>query len=119
MKSLRTYINEDESKLARFMRLKQGKSKEEIRKLEMELLRPEKLQMRVGAKMRAVTTLEARSILLVFPTDTSVDLFKKYFKVSKYKGQSAHRIEMLIDFLQVINTGELVYDANKHTFART
>jgi hypothetical protein len=107
------------SRVERYEKLKQQCSKEQIRDLEMQLLIPEKLPPHVGSQTTAKTTVDDRTICIVFPNVSSVDLFKKYFKVSTYKGQTVHSINLLIDLLSSIEDGRIIYDAEQREITCT
>jgi len=119
MNNLRNFIGSENDQVERYAQLKKGCDKEQTRDLEMQLLIPEKIQVHIGSQVTAKTSLDARTVCLVFPSNASIDLFKKYFRVSTYNGQTAHKLDLLIDFLQAIENGELLYDLNKKTFTST
>jgi len=79
------------------------------RKLEKEMLKPEKLKHYTGPKPRA-QTLADRSVKIVFPDDESIELLKKHFRVSKHVENSIAHPELLISFLEKLESGEITYD---------
>jgi len=81
------------------------------RKLEKEMLKPEKLKHYTGPKPRA-QTLADRSVKIIFPNDELMEIFKKHFRVtnSKFVEKSVPNIKLLISFLRKLESKEITYD---------
>lgn len=87
-------------------------SKTELRKLEQRYLKPEKLPPYTGQQPTA-NDLKDKTVKLVFPDRGSLHKFEKHFPVRTYKEQSVTQLELLLQFLDLLEEGKLHYD-KKH-----
>lgn len=86
-----------------------GDGKKALRKFEEGVLTPEKIQP-YGGPPPAPDDLERRSVLVVFPDVEGLNIFRRHFKVSeKACGRSVYQINLLVELLKLVESGELVY----------
>jgi hypothetical protein len=86
------------------------KPKEERRKIEMELGKPEKIPGYFGETPGSTTSIEERTIKIIANDKNELDLIERYFKISSFREKNVRDIDMLISFLLAIDSGHLRYD---------
>jgi hypothetical protein len=106
------------SKIETFKKKSCGKSKQEVRKLEEEMLKPEKLKPYIGKKSFA-DGVKDKSCKIFFNDEEDWDLFNKYFQISVYVEPSVANIKLLIDFLHAMEEGQVNYDTKSRKFTFT
>ena len=118
MKDLRDFLFDgtEESPSEKFERLSKGKSRSEKRRLEKQILRPDKLPPYAGPKPRERTELEDLAIMIILANKEDFNLFKKYFPLakSKYKYVALRNLRLLKEFLNLLESGQLQYDREKN-----
>jgi hypothetical protein len=99
-------------RVARYKELAEGKTEEEKRKLEMRLLKPEKIPPHVTEKANYNTfsPIATHTVHIIFPDDESLALFKRHFKVGQYVKPSLTDIDKLVAILQLLEDEIIVYD---------
>lgn len=85
-------------------------SKEERRKLEMNLLPAEQLPKYTGELPTATNEVESLAVKLFFETEKDVALFKKYFKVLEYIEANCRELTLLRALLEALEGGVIEYD---------
>ena len=96
------------SKVKRFEELAEGKSNDEKRSLERIMLKPNVLQPYAGETPNKSPVLD-RTVTMVMPTDNDMDLFKRHFRTSNYKGLNTRDIGIILALLDSIERGTLQY----------
>ena len=96
-------------RLKQFQELAKGKTKEERRKLEMEMLKPEESSPYTGPQPTRGVISEV-TVKLVFPNKEAFSLFDRHFPIRKYIEQSVSDLKLLIAFLRSLEEGSLTYD---------
>lgn len=102
-------------KVATFAKLSQGKSKEEIRNLEMELLAPEPIPTYIGEARRYVMNSEF-ALKIVFKDQEEMDLFGSIIPIASYMENSATDIKIILDLFKAINSGTVSYNKKSGEF---
>lgn len=83
-----------------FAKQVEGKTEEEKRKIEMAMLKPEKLKPYVGETPKYLNTLDEMSINIVFSNREQYNLFQEFFIISEScKGE---RYVTNLDFLFIL-----------------
>ncbi len=101
----------------RFTKLKKKKkTKEEVRKLEQNLLKPAPLPPYTGKDPDPKDDIEKRAVKIYFGSKKLYKLFTEHFKTTTYIENSCYEIDMLIAFLRAIKKGRLIYDKEKKRF---
>ena len=108
--------NED-NRVKRFAKLVKGKTAQEKRKLEEDLLKPSQLPKYTGPEPSA-QGIEGRAVRMVFPDDESFDAFRRHFSVSTYQQNSISQkqIKPLLAFVRLLDKGVLTYDSKKDKY---
>ena len=106
---------DEEDRVARFQKLAKGKSKEEIRQLEVRLLKPEKLTKysKKPISKGALSGVAAREVKIVMPNKEMFDLLCKHFPVSRHVENSISNPTLLCEFLKLLESGDIVYDKKR------
>jgi len=109
--------NNENERVRRFSKLSKDKSAKEKRQLEEALLQPTQLPQYTGPKPTA-EGVDARTVILVFPDDTSFALFARHFKISKYVRTCISQTSMkpLLAFLRLLDKGGLIYDTKNDRY---
>lgn len=106
------FMSKTRSKSKQFLEQSRGKSKEEVRELEQQMLKPATLPP--YTKEQANTNVLAdRGVKIVFPDMETFELFARHFRVrgvGKAVGNAVTDIKLLILFLEHLESGEIVYD---------
>lgn len=101
-------LRSKEDRLQRkFARRSKGISKQEKRELERKLLKPLRLPVK---RLKTRSPVDERTITLVFPSVGDVELFRRHFRVSEYKGLNTHHLDPLLEFLECLERGSLVFE---------
>lgn len=106
---MREMLGMKDSRVQRFQKAVAGKSKEEVRELERTLLKPNALPPFAG-KRPPRSTIEQRTVKIIFETDESIELFKQFFKVSSFKEQNTREIGAIVALVEAMDRGSLRYD---------
>lgn len=109
---------ETSNKVAQFQKEKKGKSGPEVRKLEEQLLKPDKIPPYAGKQppTSAKDPLSVRTVKMVLSNKDDLLLFKKYFPVLMYVEPCITKIDLLLDFLQELENGKIYYDKKTRQF---
>jgi hypothetical protein len=114
--AIQDFLGEGKSKsrAVKFQELAEGKTQEEKRNLEAQLLKPEKIPAYTHeeTKKSQFSQISAHSVRMVFPDDESLELFKKHFKVSEYVELSLGKpgMDKLLAVVQLLENGQITYD---------
>lgn len=115
--SIRSIIGSKESRVERFLKLAKGRDKEDVRKLEMTLLKPESMRPYTGkAPGRGdYSPMVKLALKVIFHSRESFQLFEKHFLISRPKGleaslRSVESLEKLIALVEALDRGIIEYD---------
>lgn len=103
-------------RVKKFKNLSVGKSKEEIRELEMLLFKPDESTDYTGEVVRHNINSEF-AVKLVFSSQEEWDLLNKYFVVGHYIEKSISKLKLLIDMLKALDNGQLSYNKKDGSFS--
>jgi len=100
------------SRVEKFEGLSEGKTKEEKRQLEVEVLKPDKIPPHVHEKTEysKFSPIASHSVRIVFPDDESLELFKKHFNVSRHVEASLTSMDKFMEIIRLLDDGIIVYD---------
>jgi hypothetical protein len=107
--------NSRPDRLKQFEKLSAGKTKEEIRILEMELLEPEPIQQHIGEERRYVVNSE-HSVKMVFKSKEEMDFFGRFIPIAEFKEKSITDIKIILDLFLAIDSGTVSYDKKTGNF---
>ena len=93
--------------MSRFMKLIKGKSKEEVRDIELALLKPAPLPKYGGKKSSAQSKWLAESITFSFPNKDIVERLGKFIKINTYIENNSYDIALFIEVLKLLENGTL------------
>jgi len=96
----------------KYEELSKGKTEGEKRKLEMQLLKPEKIPPHLSglADKNTFSDIAKRTVKVVFPDSESLTLFRKHFKVSDRIEPSLLGIDKLMAVVQLLEDRKITYD---------
>ena len=95
------FEKQHQNRLDQFNKASKGKTKEEKRALEQQMLRPEKVV--VPLTNDATTDLDKRTIMMVFPDKASFDLFVKHFPIRTCGGNNLADMDGFMQELKLID----------------
>jgi hypothetical protein len=99
------------SRVQRFEKISEGKTKEEIRVLEKTMLEPEKIKPYVY-DAPGKSPVENRTITVVFDSEEDLLLFRNYFEVRDYRGLNLRGSQsaLMMNILYALRDGDITYD---------
>ena len=98
-------------KVKAFKKVKRGRTKKDVRKLEEQMLGPEPIPTYQGENPENYG-IDALTVSIVFPNEKVRDLFGKFLKISYSKVRKAQYvtdISLLINLVEQLDKGELKY----------
>ena len=98
------FEKQHQDRLDQFKKASKGKTKEEKRVLEQQMLRPEKVIVPITNDV--TTDLDKRTIMMVFPDKASFDLFVKHFPIRTCGGNNLADMEKFMRVLKELD-GEI------------
>ena len=102
--------------IAQFLKLvKQAKRKDDIRELELRLLKPKPLPPYHGPKTGR-TSFKQRSLLLVFSNKTFIERFKQFVKINTYNTNNTYHVELFVELLRLLEDGRLKFSNKEGRF---
>jgi len=111
--------SQQESIIEKFTKLIEGKSKEEIREIEMNLLKPEPIPFYNQKKDHKTNNpVHQKSITVTFSDVKYIDLWEKYFKISRNIKNNTYHVGFLIELFRLLEQGKLEYDEKKNRYYR-
>lgn len=111
---MREMLGAGDQRTTRFKKLAKGKTKEEVRELERTLLKPDVIPPFTGERP-AKSSVEQRTVKIIFESDEDIDLFKHFFKVNTYKEQNTREIGAIVALVEAMDRGSLRYDQEQKT----
>jgi len=102
----------EEDRVKKFKKLSKGKTKEEIRALEIKLLKPEPIptNTKEAATKIAAKPLLSRTVKIVMPDSEHYEMLENHFPVSGYVEKSISNATLLCLLLEALESGRIVYD---------
>ena len=104
----------EESRVERYLRLSKNLTKKERRCLEQQLLKPEGIPPFVGHRATH-TSVDDRSVKIIFESDEDFELFRRFFRVNSYKGQNTRDVDIIVALVEALDRGSLEYNATDKT----
>jgi len=101
--------------MKRFAKLIEGKTKEEIRKIEYSLLKPETLPPYMG-KTTAQTEHQKRTVAFTFKTQKDVQKLSSHFQVLTYQGNNLHKTDWLMEIVRLLDIGAMEWREETKSF---
>jgi hypothetical protein len=101
-----------------FEKMSIGKTKQEIRDLEMEMLEPEPLQQHIGEERRYVVNSEF-SAKVVFRNQEDMDFFGRFIPITNYIEHSITELKIIFDLFRWMDAGGVSYDKKSGIFTVT
>jgi hypothetical protein len=92
-----------------FEQASNGKTKEEVREMEMQMLEPEPIPPYTGEEIRYIVNSE-HTVKFVFPNQEAMDLFGKHIPITTYIEKSVTDLKIIFDLFRAIDAGTIVYD---------
>lgn len=111
---MREMLGMKDSRVQRFQKASQDKDKEEVRELERTLLKPDALPPYTG-KRPPRSGIKQRTVKMIFDTDESMELLKRFCKVNTFKEQNSHDVGVIVALLEALDRGSLRYDTEHKT----
>lgn len=105
-------------RVKQFEKMSAGKSKEEVRELEMALLEPEPLQQHIGEEHRYVVNSEFTA-KVVFKCQEDMDFFGEHIPITNYIEHSITELKIFFDLFKWMDDGGVSYDKKSGTFTVT
>ena len=113
------YINKktgEENQIERFQKmLPKMKTKQEVRNLEMHLLRPKPLPEYKGNKAGS-TPFQKRTLLFAFPNGSYIKRLSKFFTIRPHIQNNIYNINFLIELIRLLEKKRVVWDEDKKRF---
>lgn len=113
MSGIRDFVSKD-SRVDAFQKLRRDKKlkKKDLREIEKQLLKPDKLPDYTGPEPTA-ESIDKTSVKLVFLDGEEYKLFTKHFRVSSYIEKSCYHLDKLVAILRALEKGKIRYDEKK------
>lgn len=102
-------------KMKQFEAMTAGKSKEEIRQIEIEMLEPEPIPLYVGEEHRYIVNSE-HTVKFIFANQDEMDFFGKHIPISSYIEKSVTDLKIIFDLLKGMDAGEITYEKKTGRF---
>lgn len=102
-------------RIAQFEKMSAGKSKQEVREMEMEMLEPEPIPEYMGEELRYILNSEF-AVKFLFKDQEEMDFFGKFVKIAVYHERSITNIKIILDLFHAIEKGEISYDKKTGKF---
>ena len=102
-------------KMKLFEKLSKGKTKEEMRELEMTMLGPDPLQQHIGEERRYAVNSECTA-KIVFSCEEEMEFFGKHITITEYVEKSITQIKIFLDLFKAMDAGKISYDKKAGDF---
>ena len=113
------YINkrtQEENQIKRFnAMLPDIKTKQELRNLEMHLLKPKPIPNYKGAKSGR-SAFQKRTLLLAFPDGSYIKRIAKFFNINSYIQNNTYDIGFLIELICLMEKKRVEWDKDRKRF---
>lgn len=105
-------VKNREGKLIRkYEQLIKGKTNEEKREIELQLLKPDVLPPYTGPKVNR-GPLGKRTVKFFFPSNSDVELLAHHVKINNYVELNTYDTDLIMRFVELLEEGTLRYDKN-------
>lgn len=105
-----------ENKRAKFEKLIEGKSKVEIRDIEMALLKPEPIKKYTG-QLSGPSPYKQRTLVITFPNKEWIERLGKFIKINLYQENNTYDIAFLLELITLMEKDRIVFDTDtKHLY---
>jgi hypothetical protein len=111
---MRETLGISDSRVQRFAKAAEGKTKEEVRDLERALLKPDVLTPFTGKKPPK-SSVEQRTVKIIFETDEDMELFRQFFRVNAFKEQNTRELGPIIALVDALNRDVVRYNQQTQT----
>lgn len=102
--------------LGQFKRLvKKAKTNEELRELELRLLKPKPLPPYHGPKTGR-TDFKQRALMLVFSNKTFIERYKQFVKINTYNTNNTYHVELFVELIRLLEDGRLEFSYKDNRF---
>lgn len=91
----------------RFTKLIEGKSKEEVREIELSLLKPKPIAHYKGKRPSKLTDLNRRRVTIYFQNEKVLMRFSRFLKVQTYIENNIHEVGLLLEMLRLLESETL------------
>lgn len=106
----------EENQLARFEDLfPKQKTKQDLRNLEMHLLKPKPIPIYKGKKVGR-TDFQKRTILFVFQNELQVKKLSQFFIVNTYIQNNIYDVEFLMEVIRLMEKKRIVWNGKRKKF---
>ncbi len=102
-------------RVKQFEQMSAGKSKQEVRELEMAMLEPEPIPEYMGEELRYIINSEF-AVKFIFKDQEEMDFFGKFVKIAVYHERSITNMKIIMDLFHSIENGEISYDKKTGKF---
>jgi hypothetical protein len=104
----------EEFLLKEFLRLAaHAKNKQELRELEMALLKPTPIPSFKKQITTGMSDFQLRTVTMTFPNKRYVESLSKYMRINSYKGNNSHDMDILVEFINLLESGRLRFDTEE------
>jgi hypothetical protein len=108
--------SQEENLIGQFAKMvRKAKDKNEIRKLEMRLLRPKPIEAYKGPRP-GKSNFKKKCITLTFPSTKQVAIWAKYFKVNTYIENNTYDVAFLIELFNLMEQGLIEWKEKEKKF---
>lgn len=106
----------EESTIEHFNKIiEKAKSKQEIRKIEMKLLKPKPIESYRGKKS-GMSTFQKKSLVVVFKTPEPINDLSKIIKINQYISNNTYDTDIILELLRLIKTERIEWNVKKKKF---
>ena len=103
--------------IKRFNKLIEGKEKEDIRKIELSLLKPKPIAHYKGKRPSRLTDLKKKTVTVYFPDEKILMRFAKYLKIQTYIENNIHDVAFFLELLKLLENETIKWDEDNKHFA--
>lgn len=106
----------EENQLSRFEKLlPKTKTKQELRDLEMHLLKPAPIPPYKG-KPAGQTNFQKRTVLFTFPHHSHIERLKHFFTINTYIQTNTYDVDFIIELIRLMEIGRIKWNPNSKRF---
>jgi len=104
-----------EKKRFKFEKLIKGKTKIEIRDIEMALLKPEPIKKYAGKKT-GPTAYKKRTLIITFPNKEWIARLGEFIKINTYLENNTYDIDFLLQLIKLMEKERVIFNKDKKQF---
>jgi len=102
--------------IKRFMKLIMNKTKEQIREIEIQLLKPEPIPFYNYKKDKRQNAIDKKTISLILPDVKYLDLWSRHFRISKHIKNNSYDTAFIVKILQLIDKNRIQFDSSRNEY---